>query len=262
MKKQFKKTLESIQTRSNRSISNTVREFFNCVSYTMIMNSLFQLEQRELFYSGDSIHSFNKLLTQSGLINKSITLTDRHEFKIEEKFYNQFEKEIIEIANMISIEINKNPLTDIFNEIFEECYLTGKKGDSFGQFLTPTDISELLTDIIYRIGNDKYKIADICAGTGSLIFPLLKRIFLKEGFEGIQKVELVYNDKDSFVSQLFIAQILTNMIYHNLDFKDLRVYIGDAITEYDTINTLFLRVKQNKLVAKRVLEIDREKKAA
>ncbi|ECH8361647.1 N-6 DNA methylase [Klebsiella pneumoniae] len=262
MKKQFKKTLESIQTRSNRSISNTVREFFNCVSYTMIMNSLFQLEQRELFYSGDSIHSFNKLLTQSGLINKSITLTDRHEFKIEEKFYNQFEKEIIEIANMISIEINKNPLTDIFNEIFEECYLTGKKGDSFGQFLTPTDISELLTDIIYRIGNDKYKIADICAGTGSLIFPLLKRIFLKEGFEGIQKVELVYNDKDSFVSQLFIAQILTNMIYHNLDFKDLRVYIGDAITEYDTINTLFLRVKQNKLVAQRVLEIDREKKAA
>ena len=71
-----------------------------------------------------------------------------------------------------------------------------------------------------------------------------------------------YNDKDSFVSQLFIAQILTNMIYHNLDFKDLRVYISDAITEYDTINTLFLRVKQNKLVAKRVLEIDREKKAA
>ncbi|EDC3941726.1 N-6 DNA methylase [Salmonella enterica subsp. enterica] len=262
MKKQFKKTLESIQTRSNRSHSDTVREFFNCVSYTMIMNSLFQLEQRELFYSGDSIHSFNKLLTQSGLINKSITLTDRHEFKIEEKFYNQFEKEIIEIANMISIEINKNPLTDIFNEIFEDCYLTGKKGDSFGQFLTPTDISELLTDIIYRIGNDKYKIADICAGTGSLIFPLLKRIFLKEGFEGIQKVELFYNDKDSFVSQLFIAQILTNMIYHNLDFKDLRVYIGDAITEYDTINTLFLRVKQNKLVAQRVLEIDREKKAA
>ncbi|EHF5229962.1 TPA: N-6 DNA methylase [Klebsiella quasipneumoniae] len=265
MKKQFKKTLESIQTRSNRSISNTVREFFNCVSYTMIMNSLFQLEQRELFYSGDSIHSFNKLLTQSGLINKSITLTDRHEFKIEEKFYNQFEREIIEIANMISIEINKNPLTDIFNELFEECYLTGKKGDSFGQFLTPIDISELLADIIYTTNKDsknKYKIADICAGTGSLIFPLLKRIFLKEGFEGIQKVELFYNDKDSFVSQLFIAQILTNMIYHNLDFKDLRVYIGDSITEYDTINTLFLRVKQNKLVAQRVLEIDKEKKAA
>ncbi|EEL4100988.1 N-6 DNA methylase [Salmonella enterica subsp. enterica serovar Typhi] len=262
MKKQFKKTLESIQTRSNRSSSNTVREFFNCVSYTMIMNSLFQLERRELFYSGDSIHSFNKLLTQSGLINKSITLTDRHEFKIEEKFYNQFESEIIETANMLSIEIKNNPLTDIFNELFEDLFLSGKKGDGFGQFLTPNDISELLTDIIYRIGNDKYKIADICAGTGSLIFPLIKRIFLKEGLEGIQKVELFYNDKDSFVSQLFIAQILTNMIYHNLDFKDLRVYISDAITEYDTIKTLFLRVKQNKLVAQRVLEIDREKKAA
>ena len=52
------------------------------------------------------------------------------------------------------------------------------------------------------------------------------------------------------------------MIYHNLDFKSLHVYIGNAITEYDTINTLFLRVKQNPLVAQRVLEIDREKKAA
>ncbi|HGB2173578.1 TPA: N-6 DNA methylase, partial [Salmonella enterica subsp. enterica serovar Zanzibar] len=150
----------------------------------------------------------------------------------------------------------------IFNELFEDLFLTDKKGDGFGQFLTPHDISELLTDIIYTTSKDKYKIADSCAGTGSLIFPLLKRIFLKEGFEGIQKVELFYNDKDSFVSQLFIAQILTNMIYHNLDFKDLRVYIGDAITEYDTINTLFLRVKKNKLVAQRVLEIDREKKAA
>jgi hypothetical protein len=36
------------------------------------------------------------------------------------------------------------------------------------------------------------------------------------------------------------------------------VFIFDAITEYDTINTLFLRVKQNKLVAQRVLEIDRK----
>ncbi|HIE9359474.1 TPA: N-6 DNA methylase, partial [Klebsiella quasipneumoniae subsp. similipneumoniae] len=65
-----------------------------------------------------------------------------------------------------------------------------------------------------------------------------------------------------FISQIFIAQILTNMVYHNFDFKELRVYIGDSITEYDTINTLFLRVKQNPLVAQRVLEIDREKKAA
>ena len=40
------------------------------------------------------------------------------------------------------------------------------------------------------------------------------------------------------------------------------MYIGNAITEYDTVSTLFLRFKQNKLVAKRVLEIDREKKAA
>ncbi|MCK2062543.1 hypothetical protein J3M38_27155, partial [Citrobacter freundii] len=82
------------------------------------------------------------------------------------------------------------------------------------------------------------------------------------GYEGIQKIEIIYNDIDPLMAQLFMAQILTNMIYHNLDFKSLHVYIGNAITEYDTVKTLFLRVKQNQLVAQRVLEIDREKKAA
>ncbi|EJQ9549246.1 N-6 DNA methylase [Salmonella enterica] len=262
MKKEFKKTLEIIHTRSNRSHSDTVKEFFNCVSYTMIMNSLFQIEQRELFYSGDNIHSINKLLTQSGLINKSITLTDRHEFKIEEKFYNQFEREIIEIANLLSIEINKNPLTDIFNELFEECYLSGKKGGGFAQYLTPNKVSIGAVKFLALTKKEKYHIGDICGGTGSMILALASEIYKKEGLEGIQKIDLFYQDKDPFISQIFIAQILTNMIYHNFDFNELRVYIGDSITEYDTINTLFLRVKQNKLVAQRVLEIDKEKKAA
>ncbi|HAC6480483.1 TPA_asm: hypothetical protein G0B37_24560 [Salmonella enterica] len=262
MKKQFRKTLESIQTRSNRSSSNTVREFFNCVSYTMIINSFFQLEQRELFYLGDNIHSINKLLTQSDLINKSITLTDRHEFKIEEKFYNQFEREIIEIANLLSIEINKNPLTDIFNELFEECYLSGKKGGGFAQYLTPNRVSIGAVKFLSLTKKEKYHIGDICGGTGSMILALASEIYKKEGLEGIQKIDLFYQDKDPFISQIFIAQILTNMIYHNFDFNELRVYIGDSITEYDTINTLFLIVKQNKLVAQRVLEIDKEKKAA
>ncbi|EAT9903165.1 N-6 DNA methylase (plasmid) [Raoultella ornithinolytica] len=262
MEKQFKKTLASIQTRSNRSSSNTVKEFFNCISYTMIMNSLFQLERRELFYLGDNIHSINKLLTQSSLINKSITLTDRHEFKIEEKFYNQFEREIIEIANLLSIEINKNPLTDIFNELFEECYLSGKKGGGFAQYLTPNRVSIGAVKFLALTKKEKYHIGDICGGTGSMILALASEIYKKEGLEGIQKIDLFYQDKDPFISQIFIAQILTNMIYHNFDFNELRVYIGDSITEYDTINTLFLRVKQNKLVAQRVLEIDKEKKAA
>ncbi|EGP0471088.1 N-6 DNA methylase [Salmonella enterica] len=262
MEKQFKKTLASIQTRSNRSSSNTVKEFFNCISYTMIMNSLFQLERRELFYLGDNIHSINKLLTQSSLINKSITLTDRHEFKIEEKFYNQFEREIIEIANLLSIEINKNPLTDIFNKLFEECYLSGKKGGGFAQYLTPNRVSIGAVKFLALTKKEKYHIGDICGGTGSMILALASEIYKKEGLEGIQKIDLFYQDKDPFISQIFIAQILTNMIYHNFDFNELRVYIGDSITEYDTINTLFLRVKQNKLVAQRVLEIDKEKKAA
>ncbi|ECX9109341.1 N-6 DNA methylase [Salmonella enterica] len=262
MEKQFKKTLASIQTRSNRSSSDTVREFFNCVSYTMIMNSLFQLEQRELFYSGSNIYGFNQLAIQAGFIEKSIMLTDRHKFSIEEKFYNQFDTEIIDTANLISLEIQKQPLTDVFNRIFEDCYLTGKKGEWLGQFLTPNRLAEAISRFVGWEKDIKYNIGDCCAGTGSLLFPLLREIHSKEGYEGVQKIELLYNEIDPLMAQLFMAQILTNMTYHNLDFKSLHVYIGNAITEYDTVSTLFLRFKQNKLVAQRVLEIDKEKKTA
>ena len=262
MEKQFKKTLESIQPRSNRSHSDTVREFFNCVSYTMIMNSLFQLERRELFYSGSNIYGFNQLAIQAGFIEKSIMLTDRHKFSIEEKFYNQFDTEIIDTANLISLEIQKQPLTDVFNRIFEDCYLTGKKGEWLGQFLTPNRLAEAISRFVGWEKDIKYNIGDCCAGTGSLLFPLLREIHSKEGYEGVQKIELLYNEIDPLMAQLFMAQILTNMTYHNLDFKSLHVYIGNAITEYDTVSTLFLRFKQNKLVAQRVLEIDKEKKAA
>ncbi|MDL5466852.1 hypothetical protein QSI21_24005, partial [Enterobacter hormaechei] len=77
---------------------------------------------------------FNQLAIQAGFIEKSIMLTDRHKFSIEEKFYNQFDTEIIDTANLISLEIQKQPLTDVFNRIFEDCYLTGKKGEWLGQF--------------------------------------------------------------------------------------------------------------------------------
>lgn len=262
MEKQFKKTLASIQPRSNRSHSDTIREFFNCVSYTMIMNSLFQLERRELFYSGSNIYGFNQFAIQAGFIEKSIMLTDRHKFSIEEKFYNQFDTEIIDTANLISLEIQKQPLTDVFNRIFEDCYLTGKKGEWLGQFLTPNRLAEAISRFVGWEKDIKYNIGDCCAGTGSLLFPLLREIHSKEGYEGVQKIELLYNEIDPLMAQLFMAQILTNMTYHNLDFKSLHVYIGNAITEYDTVSTLFLRFKQNKLVAQRVLEIDKEKKAA
>ena len=261
MKKQFYKAMENILTRSNRSHPDTVREFFNCVSYTMIMNSLFQLERRELFYSGSNIYGFNQLAIQAGFIEKSIMLTDRHKFSIEEKFYNQFDTEIIDTANLISLEIQKQPLTDVFNRIFEDCYLTGKKGEWLGQFLTPNRLAEAISRFVGWEKDIKYNIGDCCAGTGSLLFPLLREIHSKEGYEGVQKIELLYNEIDPLMAQLFMAQILTNMTYHNLDFKSLHVYIGNAITEYDTVKTLFLRVKQNPLVAQRVLEIDREKKA-
>lgn len=187
MEKQFKKTLASIQTRSNRSSSNTVREFFNCVSYTMIMNSLFQLERRELFYSGKSIYGFNQFAIKSGFIEKSIILTDRHKFNVEEKFYNQFDTEIIDTANLISLEIQKQPLTDVFNNIFEECYLTGKQGEWLGQYLTPNDVSELLTELVNLNKESNYSIGDICAGTGSLIFPLLKKFIKWKDMKGFRK---------------------------------------------------------------------------
>lgn len=260
MKKQLKKILESIQIRSNRSNLDTVREFFNCVSYAMIINGISQLEERELFYLNRNTYSFYKLGLKSELIQESVKITDRHKLSIEEKFYDNFENEIIDMVNLISIEIQKQPLTDMFNNIFEEFYLMGLKGDNLGQFLTPNKLAEGVSKFLRWESDINYNIADICAGTGSLLFPLLRNIYNTEGYEGVQKIELTYMDIDPLMAQLFMAQILTNMIYHNLDFKLLEIHIGNSITEYDSVSTLFLRIKQNVLIAQRVLEIDKDKR--
>ena len=187
MEKQFKKTLASIQTRSNRSHSDTVREFFNCVSYTMIMNSLFQLEQRELFYSGSNIYGFNQLAIQSGFIEKSIMLTDRHKFCMEEKFYNQFDNEIIDTANLISLEIQKQPLTDVFNRIFEDCYLTGKKGEWLGQFLTPNRLAEAISRFVGWEKDIKYNIGDFVQVQALYFFPYLEKFIAKKDMKESRK---------------------------------------------------------------------------
>ncbi|HGB2173381.1 TPA: hypothetical protein ACIUIX_004304, partial [Salmonella enterica subsp. enterica serovar Zanzibar] len=81
MKKQFYKAMENILTRSNRSHSDTVREFFNCVSYTMIINSLYQLEKREQFYSGETTYRFSTILNELHVAERNIIITNRHKLK-------------------------------------------------------------------------------------------------------------------------------------------------------------------------------------
>jgi predicted RNA methylase len=55
-----------------------------------------------------------------------------------------------------------------------------KKGEWLGQFLTPNRLAEAISRFVGWEKDIKYNIGDCCAGTGSLLFPLLREIIAKK----------------------------------------------------------------------------------
>ncbi|HHM0736154.1 TPA: N-6 DNA methylase, partial [Klebsiella pneumoniae] len=75
----------------------------------------------------------------------------------------------------------KEAFTDVLSELYEEIYLTGKCGDGLGQFLTPDDVSSLITSIGMRSRADTAKINEECCGAGSIVLSTLKELHQKNG---------------------------------------------------------------------------------
>ncbi|WP_460995199.1 N-6 DNA methylase, partial [Staphylococcus aureus] len=70
----------------------------------------------------------------------------------------------------------KEAFTDVLSELYEEIYLTGKWGDGLGQFLTPDDVSSLISSICIRSRSDTAKINEECCGAGSIVLSTLKEL--------------------------------------------------------------------------------------
>lgn len=251
MKETIIDTLNKIMEVSE--FANTEKDFFNCVSHAMIMNAFIQFEERKKFYLQDD-YAFNHFMSE-----ETITIFNGYKFKKNNKFFKQFKSEIVKSAMILSNCIEYEPLTDIFKELFEVYYAQNDQT----KFAKYTD-SKLTEDQKVEYISFNYDKNDFCnveptGGTGFLLYSLLNKISTKTGLKEIQKLNITYLESDPFFAQIFIAQTLTNMFNHNLDFKVLDIYIASKARYYDCGGYKeaghVMIVNQNEFVAKRVLEI-------
>lgn len=234
--------------------ANTEKHFFSCVSHAMIMNSLLQFEERKKFYlKGD--YAFNHFLSE-----ETITSYNGYEFERNEKFFKQFENEIVKSAMIISNLIRYNPLTDIFRELFE-LYHEQNNQTKFAKYTDDKLTKDKKVECVsFNYDHNGFCNVEPTGGTGFLLYSLVNKINSKAGLEEIQKLNITYLESDPFFAQTFIAQTLTNMFSHNLDFKELDIYITskERYSDLDPVykeKGLVITVIQNEFVAKRVLEI-------
>lgn len=257
MKEQVIEILNEVISKSKNTKTIIEKQFFYCVSHVMIMNAFIQFEERKRFYLRDD-YAFNHFMSE-----ETITIFNGYEFKKNEKFYNQFKNEIVKSATIISNCIECEPLTDIFHGIFESYYELNNQ-TKFAKYTCDKSTKDKKVDYVTFNYENGLCNVEPTGGTGFLLYSLLNKISRKAGLEEIQNLNITYLESDPFFAQIFIAQTLTNMFNHNLDFKVLDIYIAskaryyeyyDLGPEYKEEKGNVMIVKQNEFVAKRVLEI-------
>ena len=105
----------------------------------------------------------------------------------------------------------KEAFTDVLSELYEEIYLTGKCGDGLGQFLTPDDVSSLITSIGMRSKADTAKINEECCGAGSIVLSTLKELHQKNG--RYLDTTLNLNDIDPLMVKMAIIQVMAPIAF-------------------------------------------------
>ncbi|HGL6196855.1 TPA: N-6 DNA methylase [Klebsiella pneumoniae] len=117
----------------------------------------------------------------------------------------------------------KEAFTDVLSELYEEIYLTGKCGDGLGQFLTPDDVSSLITSIGMRSRADTANINEECCGAGSIVLSTLKELHQKNGCYLDTKLNL--NDIDPLMVKMAIIQVMAPIAFkENVDIKEVNIF--------------------------------------
>ncbi|ECI9779697.1 N-6 DNA methylase [Salmonella enterica] len=117
----------------------------------------------------------------------------------------------------------KEAFTDVLSELYEEIYLTGKCGDGLGQFLTPDDVSSLLSSLTMRSRADTAKINEECCGAGSIVLSTLKELHQKNG--SYLDTTLNLNDIDPLMVKMAIIQVMAPIaLKENVDIKEINIF--------------------------------------
>jgi type I restriction-modification system DNA methylase subunit len=251
--KELKQQIFKITAHRNDSIrSNETLAFKAFISYSFATQF------------SDFIKRYKHYGVSEATLEESIYVRPSH-FQIDEKLFNSFDLgALIQATNLYS-QIVKDlpPFTDVLSMLLEEILLTHKRGSDLGQFLTPRDIADSLTELFNEeqsLRTEPYSIGDICVGAGSLILPPLKMKAI-ETPEKIGLIKLVLNDIDPIMCTAVALQLITNTVQHNTDLNAVTLTCANAITEYNKKDTMVFGIRTPQIVFDRISEIRNHKKA-
>ncbi|EMG2881724.1 N-6 DNA methylase [Pseudomonas aeruginosa] len=134
-----------------------------------------------------------------------------------------------------------DPFTDVFSMLHEELLLTGRRGDGLGQFYTPSDIADVLAQLMPLLSGGK-KIEDFCCGAGSLPLAALKRCAMTTP-DALATVTVILNDIDELACKVAFLQVVANMLVHRVQLGTVLMYNCNIITDWSEPNTLMVGYK-------------------
>lgn len=128
------------------------------------------------------------------------------------------------------------PFTDVLSGLYEEILLEGKGGAGLGQFLTPPDLSRLLSKLIFdeeavRAINSPKLISEPCCGAGALALSPLHRVWSIDPSK-LKFMNLVLNDIDGLAVRAALLQVVASLMTHSLEMGEIQVYCANLLTEY------------------------------
>lgn len=131
-----------------------------------------------------------------------------------------------------------DPFTDVFSMLHEELLLTGRRGEGLGQFYTPSDIADVLAQLMPLLSGGK-KIEDFCCGAGSLPLAALKRCAMTTP-KALETVTVILNDIDELACKVAFLQVVANILVHRVQLGTVLMYNCNIITEWGEPNTLMV----------------------
>ncbi|HAF6515539.1 TPA: N-6 DNA methylase [Salmonella enterica] len=176
-----------------------------------------------LYLVCDALHTKQKTFQiTSGIFDGNI-IANMPENEIE-----KYSKAADAAYQYVHIIKQKEAFTDVLSELYEEIHLTGKCGDGLGQFLTPDDVSSLITSIGMRSRADTAKINEECCGAGSIVLSTLKELHQKNGC--YLDTTLNLNDIDPLMVKMAIIQVMTPIAFkENVDIKEINIFNNNTL---------------------------------
>lgn len=193
-----------------------------------------------------------------------IFIDDTH-FALDRKRFDTLNPEALATSVKLYKEVVEAlpAFSDVLTMLIEEVALARRSGDGLGQFLTPSDLSNLLAALHQTKkkkskGRDTWRFYDMSCGAGSLQLPRVA-IEAGKGREKTRLINLEMNDIDPSMCCAAALQFVTSIVVHEQDLHQLRVTCSNTLTETKPHSKSMVVLKTPEKLFSRVNEAHHQK---